>query len=106
MEREFETFLQTFKIAGEANTETYLERLQTVEDRLIICIDHIREFEPSLAQRLLNDPGPALTALYTAASSLLRKANVSFNLGVSGSFGSYELSPRQLLSSYINKLVR
>ncbi len=106
MEREFETFLQTFKIPGDTTTQTYLERLQTVESRLIVCIDHIREFEASLAQRLLNDPGSALTALYTAASSLLRKANVSFRLGVSGSFGSYELSPRQLLSSYINKLVR
>ena len=111
MEREFEAFFQKkFEISGNGKTvseDTYLVKLQkqTEGGRFIVQLDHVREFDSSLAQRILTDPGVALKALSVAAESLLRKP-CSFCVGISGNFGSYELSPRQLLSTYLNKMVR
>ena len=79
MEREFEAFFQKkFEISGNGKTvseDTYLVKLQkqTEGGRFIVQLDHVREFDSSLAQRILTDPGVALKALSVAAESLLRK---------------------------------
>lgn len=99
-------FFQKFEIPGNRESSTYAEKLQHDECRLVVNLDHVRMFRPSLAQSILNDPGTALSAMKTAVESLSAKLTSAVHLSVSGNFGSYELSPRQLLSRYINKMVK
>lgn len=109
MEREFENFFQKFEIPGDndAVQSTYLDKLQNEESRVIVSVDHLRMFQPSLAESMLNEPGAILSAMKVAAESLMsNKLTVSTQFGISGSFGDHEVSPRELVSIYVNKMVK
>jgi DNA replication licensing factor MCM3 len=101
MERDFELFLQNFKDGK------YLKEIEGDGERILIDISEVHDFRPYLSDIVLSNPGQALSALETAANSLSKKPNrKTIHFGISGSFGSHEFSPRQLLSSYVNKLVK
>ncbi|KAJ1965971.1 MCM DNA helicase complex subunit [Dipsacomyces acuminosporus] len=94
-----------------------LERiLSTEKPRLIISVDHIREFDIELAASLIAEPAEYIPAFEAAATELglalasnssvaVDQATFQIAVGFRGSFGSHHLTPRGLRASFLGQLV-
>ncbi|KAI8320281.1 MCM-domain-containing protein [Martensiomyces pterosporus] len=94
-----------------------LERISSAEKpRLIISIDHIREFDAELAANLAAEPAEYIPAFEAAATELGLLLAASTGLGADsntfhvavgfrGSFGDRHLTPRGLRASFLGQLV-
>lgn len=81
--------------------------------RLTIKVQDIQNFRSSLHRRLLTDPEAVIRALEIAVENAVRNAlpktlqeGQSIKIGLSGELGPHTVSPRELSSFHISKLVR
>ena len=81
--------------------------------RLVIKVQDIQTFRPTLHRRLLDDPEAVIRALEIAVENAVRNALPktlkefqSIKIGLSGELGPNTVSPRELSSSYLSRLVR
>lgn len=131
LKRRFADFLDRDYPSNEDPTWSYTKALQalytTADDdgkdvklvgkRLVVAEHHLREFDPALLQRLLDSPAICLPALEEALRDLLKNGrdptltklltttDTELRVGLKGDFGRNEVSPRELDSSRLNKLV-
>ena len=111
--RQFLDFLESENHEGK-----YVRQLQsTISDqkyRLIVNVNDIRNFDTSLASDLVRRPREYIMALREAATETAKIADPSvakllkqrdLQVGFEGSFGSNVISPRGLLSSFLNSMV-
>eukprot|EP01113_Clastostelium_recurvatum_P015408 TRINITY_DN1858_c0_g1_i1.p1 TRINITY_DN1858_c0_g1~~TRINITY_DN1858_c0_g1_i1.p1 ORF type:complete len:869 (+),score=246.30 TRINITY_DN1858_c0_g1_i1:35-2641(+) len=105
---------------------SYRERVRAMlerhERRLVINMDHLRQFDPDLAYRFLLNPNEYMEAFHDALKTFvstiadpsdeddpeLRKAaldDMEYYIGVEGAFGDHHVSPRGLSSSFVRNLV-
>ena len=98
--------------------DVYRSRIEDMVEkkvyRLLVDMDHIRQFDAELAMRILRNPVPHINAFCTAVQNVaidehadkeLRDPKTVFNVGLTGSFGSHHVSPRKLLSKYLGQIV-
>ncbi|KAF5830011.1 MCM2/3/5 family-domain-containing protein [Dunaliella salina] len=90
---------------------------QLLHRRLIIPEHHIRDFDPKLLQELQNNPSEHLLAFEDALKENLRSGrhdpgllkllgdHTDIHIGLKGDFGRHEVSPRELTSALLGKLV-
>lgn len=87
-----------------------------VSRRLLISDHHLREFDESLLQRLLQHPSECLPAFEDALKEFIRggadptllkllEETDEIHVGLKGDFGRHEVSPRELTSAFLGKLV-
>ncbi|KAJ1766557.1 MCM DNA helicase complex subunit [Coemansia sp. RSA 1813] len=94
-----------------------LERIATSDKpRLIVSVDHIREFDAELAESVVTEPGEFIPAFEAAATelglSLATGAGYAVDpntfhvaAGFRGSFGAHHLTPRGLRARLLGQLV-
>ncbi len=82
--------------------------------RLLVEMDHLRQFDAAMTSRLMRNPVPHIEAFRVALQQValqehteknLRDHKATFHVGFTGSFGSHHVSPRKLLSRYLGQLV-
>jgi DNA replication licensing factor MCM3 len=107
-QHKFEEFLQseyTDEISGLVRN--------TDQTRLIVNVDVLRDYKRDFADGLLREPVEYLPALDLALREVI-KATVGeekagdlerFNVGLSGSFGDHQVSPRTLSASHLGKMI-
>jgi len=90
---------------------------QLLHRRLIIPEHHIRDKDPKLLQELLQSPSEHLLAFEDALKENLRSGrhdpgllkllgdHTDIHIGLKGDFGKHEVSPRELTSALLGKLV-
>ncbi len=89
---------------------------QLVARRLMIAEHHLREFDSSLLQRLLTSPAQCLPAFEEALRDFIKSGrdgtlsklltdDDTIHIGLKGDFGKHEVSPRDLDSTCLGKLV-
>jgi len=113
LKRSFVEFLDSDRVEGD-----YKDRIRTLienkESRLIVNLNHLRQFDPELTIRLIRRPNAYMVALQQAAKEVAQNIDPSFSkflsktdlqVGFEGSFGHHHVSPRGLLSSFLCSLV-
>jgi len=111
--RQFLEFLELDEHEGK-----YIDKLkQTITDqkyRLLVNVNDIRNFDRDLATALVRRPREYIMALREAATDSAKNADPSvakllkqrdLQVGFEGQFGSNVVSPRGLLSSFLNNMV-
>ncbi|CAI7868868.1 unnamed protein product [Closterium sp. NIES-54] len=101
----------------------YMQRISAMVDadkhRLLIDLSDLRSFDPHLARRLIRTPGELYPALVSAVEDAVKLAHPKHllesaatgvgggevSVGFEGPFGFHQLSPRELLSPFLNSLV-
>ncbi|KAJ1723266.1 MCM DNA helicase complex subunit [Coemansia erecta] len=82
--------------------------------RLVVSLDHVREFDAALAAAVVARPGELVAALEAAATDAVRAAAaaagvaaglVAVAVGFGGAFGSNQVSPRGLRARLVGQLV-
>ncbi|KAJ2367624.1 MCM DNA helicase complex subunit, partial [Coemansia sp. RSA 2607] len=82
--------------------------------RLVVSLDHVREFDAALAALVVQRPGEAVAALEAAATDAVRAAAagggveaglVQVAVGFSGAFGGNQVTPRGLRARLVGQLV-
>ena len=86
--------------------------------RIMVQEHHLRDYDEALLLELLNKPGESLPAFEDAlknyaksrensqlAQLLEASGSDALYIGLKGDFGRYEVSPRELTSAFLNKLV-
>ena len=80
--------------------------------RLIVNLSHLRALDPGLVRAMMTNPMAYIVALEDAVNDLAEAENTKFSrtetpikVGFEGSFGSFHVSPRGLLSSSLRSLV-
>eukprot|EP00854_Cymbomonas_tetramitiformis_P020904 gene20904-25071_t len=80
--------------------------------RLLVDLSDLRNFNPQIAQRLIERPGEYLPPFEEALEEVVRNHSPKFlstdqevHIGLKGSFGFHRVSPRELLSPLLSKLV-
>ncbi|KAE9401976.1 ATP dependent DNA helicase [Gymnopus androsaceus JB14] len=110
--RVFEEFL----LAPEGNVYNYRQDIATMirkdQTRLIVNIDDLRDYNREYADGLLKKPidyFPAFeTGLKTAITTVAGDKHTlkkSYKIGLSGSFGDHHVSPRNLHSAFLGKVI-
>ncbi|ORX87741.1 MCM-domain-containing protein [Basidiobolus meristosporus CBS 931.73] len=95
---------------------TIIKMLTVGETRLIVNVDHLREYNREYTDRLLESPNEyllafdrALTAVVKKLSELEKRSQVFddevYHVGLTGSFGEYHVNPRTLRAAHLGKLV-
>ncbi len=90
--------------------------MQLVSRRLVVAEHHLREFDESLLQRLLDAPAQCIPAFEEALRELIKSGadpvlsklltdDEVVRIGLKGDLGRHEVSPRDLDSSCLGKLV-
>ncbi|KAJ1733253.1 MCM DNA helicase complex subunit, partial [Coemansia sp. Benny D160-2] len=94
-----------------------LERVvKSEKPRVIVSIDHIREFDATLAESIVMEPAEYIPAFEAAATELgqslassighsVEAATFRVAAGFHGSFGAHQLTPRGLRASVLGRLV-
>ena len=89
------------------------EKLATGRLRLNIKLQDVQDFQQHLHQRLLTDPEAVIRAFEIAVEDTVRNVfpktlqeEQQIKIGLVGELGSHTVSPRDLTSEYISKLVR
>lgn len=115
--RKFQEFLDS----GDNETD-YKQAIKTMlqrsQRRLVISLDELREFDSEYAKGIMNEPADYLPAAETALKDTVMaiydpyefsdsevNADTDFGLGFRGAFGSHQLTPRSINSSYLSKMV-
>ncbi|KAJ2587224.1 MCM DNA helicase complex subunit, partial [Coemansia sp. RSA 1722] len=82
--------------------------------RLVISVDHIREFDAEAAAQLMAEPAETIPALEAAATEIARSAAAASGIdaallqvlvGFRGAFGANHLTPRGLRAQLLGQLV-
>lgn len=84
--------------------------------RLMVSEHHLREFDETLLLRLLERPVECLPAFEDALKNFVKSGvdpnlldvlgdNDELTIGLKGDFGKFEVSPRELTSAFLNRLV-
>ncbi len=101
------------------------EQLYTIDDkgdaqllsrRLLVAEHHLRAFDEPLLQRVLGEPALCIPAFEEALRELIRSGRDAYlpkllaeddvlHVGLKGDFGRNEVSPRDLCSEHLGKLV-
>ncbi|KAJ2162243.1 MCM DNA helicase complex subunit [Coemansia sp. RSA 552] len=113
--RRCEEYLQRDNSAN-ADVEELEQLLADEKPRLIVSMDHVREFDPELAESLVREPGEFVPAFEEAATdmakSLASRAGVAVDpnmfavvVGFRGAFGAHHLTPRGLRAALLGQLV-
>ncbi|KAJ2147921.1 MCM DNA helicase complex subunit [Coemansia sp. RSA 564] len=96
---------------------TELERIiLNDKPRLVVSMDHIREFDAELAEQLMAEPAEFIPGLEAAATEAGRAAAVRAGValdagqfrvavGFSGAFGTHHVTPRGLRARQLGRLV-
>lgn len=92
--------------------------LQRSQCRLVISVDELREFDAAYANGIMNEPADYLPAAESALKDAVMAiydpyefsesevtADSDFYLGFRGAFGSHQLTPRSINSSFLSKMV-
>jgi DNA replication licensing factor MCM3 len=90
--------------------------VKLVSRRLTVSEHHLREFDEPLLQRLLQHPTECLPAFEDALGDFIKSGvdptlskllteDDEIHVGLRGDFGRHEVSPRELNSSLLGKLV-
>ncbi|KAJ1949379.1 MCM DNA helicase complex subunit, partial [Linderina pennispora] len=91
--------------------------IRSTRPRLVVSIDHIREFDAELAAQLVAEPAEFIPPLEDAAKQIaVRLANAEnvfipdiktyrVAVGFQGSFGAHHLTPRGLRAKFLGQLV-
>lgn len=81
--------------------------------RLLIKVQDIHTYRPTLHRRLVNDPESVIRALEIGVENAVRnnlpktlQEGQSIKIGLTGELGPHTVSPRELSSAFISKLVR
>ncbi|KAL1916443.1 uncharacterized protein VTP21DRAFT_5634 [Calcarisporiella thermophila] len=102
---------------GQGEYKTAIKRmLNNNEQRLVVSIDHLREYNREYAENLIQSPYEYLPAFERALkkivvdvvnteSAISLKEDVVYHIGLRGSFGDHHLNPRTLRASYLGKLI-
>lgn len=104
------------KALGELYTTDDEKEARLISRRLLINEFDLREFDESLLQRILAQPSECLPAFNDAVKEWVRGGadpsllkllgeNDDISVGLQGDFGKHEVSPRELTSAYLGKLV-
>jgi DNA replication licensing factor MCM3 len=89
---------------------------QLLSTRLVIPEHHLRAADPELLEKLLENPSEHLPAFEDALKECLRSGrhdpgllkllgDTDIRIGLKGDFGRHEVSPRELTSALLGKLV-
>ncbi|XP_078437546.1 minichromosome maintenance (MCM2/3/5) family protein [Wolffia australiana] len=88
------------------------DMVQNKRRRLIIGVDHLRDFSLDLARRLIRNPGEYMHAFSDAATDVARTVDPKYLkegerllVGFTGPFGFHRVTPRDLMSSFIGTMV-
>jgi DNA replication licensing factor MCM3 len=80
--------------------------------RIVVNLSHLRSMNPALVRAMMVNPMAYIVALEDAINDMATEENSKFvrseceiKVGFEGSFGSYHVSPRGLLSSNLRSLV-
>jgi DNA replication licensing factor MCM3 len=77
--------------------------------RLIININDVREFEPSVALTLMKEPSDYIVAFELELSEMVKRLNPDYDgscsIGFAGTFGKYYVTPRNLLCNMLGRIV-
>ncbi|QPG72953.1 hypothetical protein FOA43_000257 [Brettanomyces nanus] len=115
--RKFQEFLDS-----DDNDTDYKDTIKTMlqrgNRRLTVSVDELREFDSEYAKGIMNQPADYLPAAETALKDTVMaiydpyefseseiNADTDFYLGFRGAFGSHQLTPRTINSSYLSKMV-
>nr|WCZ58669.1 DNA replication licensing factor MCM3 [Seculamonas ecuadoriensis] len=113
LKRKFSEFLeQTFE------GTSYQERLRTMverqQSRFIFSINDLREFDPAFALRFIRSPAECIEPFQDAVREAVELFDPDYfsktlqaecRIGVEGSFGSHQVTPRGLRAELLNHLV-
>ncbi|OWB58031.1 hypothetical protein B5S28_g4021 [[Candida] boidinii] len=115
--RKFQDFLDSTSIETDYKDLIKL-MLQKSERRLIVSIDELRDFDTEFATGLLNNPADFLPAAESALKDTIMAVydryeyshldfdlDTDFYLAFRGAFGSHQLTPRSIDSSFLSKMV-
>ena len=99
----------TFKFDSGNYTEKIKKMLDENKTRLIVDINDLREFDPKMAESFLSTPFNYLNGFNKALDEIVvtqhNQDNLKTQIGFIGNFGKYFVTPRQLLSNMIGRLV-
>ena len=88
--------------------------LRTDQTRLIVNIDHLRDYNRAFADALLKEPSDYLPAVESALLDVVKiihdpdkqqVAERAYHVGFCGSFGEFSVSPRTLRASHLNSML-
>lgn len=108
---------QEFLDSNSPNSTDYKELIKHMLDkderRLIVSLDDIRNWNKEFWNGILNDPADFLPAcekaLVDTISSVFDISTIDdraqFFIGFKGSFGSHQLSPKTIKSSFLSKMI-
>ncbi|KAF9269946.1 ATP dependent DNA helicase [Marasmius fiardii PR-910] len=112
--RRFEEFLNSDSSDLYNYKEDILRMLRKDENRLIINIDDLRDYDRELADGLLKQPADYFPSVEDALKTILDNVKDSakhdtehktYHVGFSGSFGDHHVSPRTLHSEQLGKMI-
>ncbi|KAJ1972016.1 MCM DNA helicase complex subunit [Dimargaris xerosporica] len=107
-------------LSGDYGEEGYNHEIRRQLDqdqkRLLINIDHIREYNHELAKEIIQYPSDYIPALEKAVQEVIKVltngqldsvtgAPLALHVGFKGSFGEHHLNPRSLRAAYLGQLV-
>lgn len=115
LKRELMFFLEQDNHEG-AYTEKIKQAVTERSFRVLVNINHVRQFNQGLAERIIRRPREHLIALQQAVqdmagdidpafSKILSTAGTELQVGFEGSFGGNAVSPRGLMSNLLNNMV-
>ncbi|CAA6670084.1 unnamed protein product [Spirodela intermedia] len=88
------------------------DMVQNKRRRLIVGIDHLRDFSLDLARRLIRNPGEYMHSFSDALMEVTRNVDPKYVkegervlVGFTGPFGFHRVTPRDLMSSFIGTMV-
>ncbi|KAJ8083686.1 MCM DNA helicase complex subunit [Marasmius tenuissimus] len=112
--RRFEEFLNSDQSDLYNYKDDIARMLRTDENRLIINIDDLRDYERELADGLLKQPADFFPSVEEALKTIVENVKDSakhdtehktYHIGFSGSFGDHHVSPRTLHSEQLGKMI-
>ena len=116
LKNKFTSFLQD-SVYREVYTVRMLNLVETGGNRLIVDLDHLRQFDHIITAHLLRNPVPCILAFEKAFEDsfiLIRdeyntanfnESRFAFKVGFVGNFGAHQVSPRSLNSNFLGHLI-
>jgi DNA replication licensing factor MCM3 len=112
--RDFTEFLDQ-EDEGAQYQKKIIRMLETGGSRLYVSLDHLRNFNPDLAQRLMQHPMEYFAPWQAALKEYIKvlpeqnfKTNVDkadFRIGIDGNFGMHRVDPRHLKANHVGNLM-
>ncbi|KAH0785665.1 DNA replication licensing factor MCM3 [Histomonas meleagridis] len=108
---EFIQFLDgTSKNLSDGNYRDLIERtLKANKKRVIVNLDHFKDYDQNLAQNLIREPRKYLEPLENAVNQFVSNIGLSqtakLSVGITGSLGERCVTPRKLSSRFLTQLI-